>query len=123
MTDYLLDRLVETGNTVVVIEHNLDVIKNAGWVISRRRVAIEVVRSSQKAAEGNSQGEAVLYGAGVEESRNVDEMAGHPSRSRNARPLKDGKGAARCPSCSQNAHGEKDGKDTHVDPVLPERAP
>ena len=25
---------------------------------------------------------------------------------RNARPQKDGKGAARCPSCSQNAHGE-----------------
>ena len=24
--------------------------------------------------------------------------------SRNARPLKDGEGAARCPSCSQNAH-------------------
>ena len=29
----VLDRLVETGNTVVVIEHNLDVIKNADWVI------------------------------------------------------------------------------------------
>ncbi len=25
--------LVETGNTVVVIEHNLDVIKSADWVI------------------------------------------------------------------------------------------
>jgi hypothetical protein len=24
----------------------------------------------------------------------------------NARPEKDGEGAARCPSCSQNAHGE-----------------
>jgi len=33
MTDYVLDRLVEAGNTVVVIEHNLDVIKNADWVI------------------------------------------------------------------------------------------
>ena len=29
----VLDRLVETGNTVLVIEHNLDVIKNADWVI------------------------------------------------------------------------------------------
>ena len=29
MTDYVLDRLVEAGNTVVVVEHNLDVIKNA----------------------------------------------------------------------------------------------
>jgi excinuclease ABC subunit A len=29
----VLGRLVETGNTVVVIEHNLDVIKSADWVI------------------------------------------------------------------------------------------
>ncbi len=29
----LLHRLVELGNTVVVIEHNLDVIKTADWVI------------------------------------------------------------------------------------------
>jgi excinuclease ABC subunit A len=29
----VLQRLVERGNTVVVIEHNLDVIKTADWVI------------------------------------------------------------------------------------------
>lgn len=29
----VLKRLVETGNTVVVIEHNLDVIKSSDWVI------------------------------------------------------------------------------------------
>jgi excinuclease ABC subunit A len=29
----VLDRLVEAGNTVLVIEHNLDVVKNADWVI------------------------------------------------------------------------------------------
>jgi len=29
----VLDRLVEAGNTVVVIEHNLDIIKNADWII------------------------------------------------------------------------------------------
>ena len=29
----MLNRLVEAGNTVVVIEHNLDVIKNADWII------------------------------------------------------------------------------------------
>ncbi len=29
----VLDRLVEAGNTVVVIEHNLDVIKNADWIL------------------------------------------------------------------------------------------
>jgi excinuclease ABC subunit A len=29
----VLDRIVSTGNTVVVIEHNLDVIKSADWLI------------------------------------------------------------------------------------------
>ena len=29
----ILNRLVDTGNTVIVIEHNLDVIKNADWII------------------------------------------------------------------------------------------
>ena len=29
----LLNRLVDSGNTVLVVEHNLDVIKNADWVI------------------------------------------------------------------------------------------
>ena len=28
-----MNRLVDAGNTVVVIEHNLDVIKNADWII------------------------------------------------------------------------------------------
>ena len=29
----IMDRLVNGGNTVIVIEHNLDVVKNADWVI------------------------------------------------------------------------------------------
>ncbi|MFE0170794.1 ATP-binding cassette domain-containing protein [Streptomyces sp. NPDC059002] len=29
----MLDRLVDAGNTVVVVEHNLDVVKHADWVI------------------------------------------------------------------------------------------
>ncbi|WP_306337896.1 excinuclease ABC subunit UvrA [Streptomyces sp. KL118A] len=29
----LLDRLVDAGNTVLVVEHNLDVVKHADWVI------------------------------------------------------------------------------------------
>jgi len=30
---HILNRLVEAGNTVVVIEHNLDVIRAADWVV------------------------------------------------------------------------------------------
>ena len=29
----IIDKLVDTGNKVVVIEHNIDVIKNADWII------------------------------------------------------------------------------------------
>ncbi len=29
----MLHRLVDAGNTVIVIEHNLDVIKTADWII------------------------------------------------------------------------------------------
>ncbi len=29
----VIHRLVDTGNTAIVIEHNLDVIKNADWII------------------------------------------------------------------------------------------
>ena len=29
----MLNRLVDRGNTVIVIEHNLDVVKTADWLI------------------------------------------------------------------------------------------
>jgi len=29
----MLQKLVNSGNTVVVVEHNLDVIKSADWII------------------------------------------------------------------------------------------
>jgi excinuclease ABC subunit A len=29
----VLQRLVDTGNTIVVIEHNMEVIKSADWII------------------------------------------------------------------------------------------
>jgi len=44
----IIDRLVDTGNTVIVIEHNTDVICNADWIIDL-------------GPEGGSKGGAVLY--------------------------------------------------------------
>jgi excinuclease UvrABC ATPase subunit len=29
----IIDRLVDGGNTVIVIEHNLDVVRRADWII------------------------------------------------------------------------------------------
>ena len=29
----MLNRLVDQGNTVVIIEHNMDVIKTADWIV------------------------------------------------------------------------------------------
>jgi excinuclease UvrABC ATPase subunit len=29
----IFDRLVDVGNTVIVIEHNMDVVRQADWVI------------------------------------------------------------------------------------------
>ncbi|MSX68380.1 MAG: hypothetical protein F2757_05680, partial [Actinobacteria bacterium] len=29
----VLQRLVDSGNTVLVIEHNLDVVKSADWIV------------------------------------------------------------------------------------------
>jgi excinuclease UvrABC ATPase subunit len=29
----IINRLVDSGNTVIVIEHNLDIVKNADWII------------------------------------------------------------------------------------------
>ena len=42
----MLHELVEGGNTVVVIEHNLEVIKTADWVIDLApKVATAAARS------------------------------------------------------------------------------
>jgi excinuclease UvrABC ATPase subunit len=47
----VLSRLVDQGNTVLVIEHDLDVIKTADWIIDhgRRRAAPAAARSWPRA--------------------------------------------------------------------------
>ncbi len=44
----IIDRLVYAGNSVIVIEHNTDVIRNADWIIDL-------------GPEGGSKGGTVLY--------------------------------------------------------------
>jgi len=55
----IIDRLVEKGNTVVVIEHNLDVIRNADWIID---VGIE----------GGSKGGQILFEGTPEELKKCE---------------------------------------------------
>jgi excinuclease UvrABC ATPase subunit len=44
----IIDRLVDKGNTVIVIEHNLDVIRNADWIVD-------------VGVEGGSKGGQILF--------------------------------------------------------------
>jgi excinuclease ABC subunit A len=65
----VLDRLVEQGNTVVVIEHNLDVIKTADWIIDMGPEG------------GNGGGEVVGTGTPEEIAANDDSHTGQFLRS------------------------------------------
>ena len=61
----VLHRLVETGNTVIVIEHNLDVIKTADWIIDLGpeggarggQIVVEGTPEQIAAAPGSATGE------------------------------------------------------------------
>jgi len=63
----VLDRLTERGNTVVVIEHNLDVIKRADWILdlgpeggeAGGRVVAEGTPETVAQAPGSYTGEAL----------------------------------------------------------------
>ena len=71
----VLHRLVETGNTVVVIEHNLDVIKTADWVIdlgpgggvNGGRIVVEGTPETVAASSGELHGAVSEAAAGAGE--------------------------------------------------------
>jgi len=58
----VLNRLVEVGNTVIVIEHNLDVIRNADWIVDL-------------GPQGGSQGGEVIAAGPPEEVAKADHSA------------------------------------------------
>jgi len=61
----ILNRLVDGGNTVIVIEHNLDVIRNADWIIDL-------------GPEGGSKGGRVVFTGTPHELINApDSLTGH----------------------------------------------
>lgn len=55
----IIDKLVEKGNTVIVIEHNLDVIRSADWIIDM-------------GVEGGSKGGQILYEGPPEGLKNCE---------------------------------------------------
>ncbi len=56
----IINRLVEKGNTVIVIEHNLDVIRNADWIID-------------VGVEGGSKGGQILFEGTAKDLKNCNE--------------------------------------------------
>ena len=61
----VLQKLVDTGNTIVVIEHNLDVIKSADWVIDLGP------------AGGDAGGRLIAQGTPEEVAENEQSYTGH----------------------------------------------
>ena len=75
----VLHRLVDLGNTVIVIEHNLDIIKNADWIVDLGPEA------------GNDGGNLVFAGTPEELRMENEEWRNQNSRRESSRKVPDGK--------------------------------
>ena len=86
----VLHRLVDQGNTVLVIEHNLDVIKTADWIIdlgpeggeAGGRVVAAGTPEEVATVEASHTGMVSAEGAGASDGS----AASHPERSEGAYP-------------------------------------
>ena len=90
----VLSRLVDQGNTVIVIEHNLDVIKSADWVIDLgpeggdRGGSVVAVGTPEQvaAAQGSYTGEVLAPLLGVDRSKTRAKRAPRPKPKATKRP-------------------------------------
>ena len=83
----MLHSLVDKGNTVIVIEHNLDVIKTADWIIDMGPEGGS--GGGQVVAEGTPEEVAVAPGS------HTGEFLKHMLETRPVTPAKPAKAAAR----------------------------
>ena len=109
----VLHRLRDHGNTVVVIEHNLDVIKTADWMIDlgpgRRRGRRQDHRRGTARGDRQDEGELhrPLSAAGARRARVAPQSRGAAWRDRGAGAANRGRGQgrpARLRWCRQTAH-------------------
>ena len=92
----VLQRLVDAGNTVVVIEHNLDVIKSADWVVdlgpeggdAGGRIVAEGTPEQVARAKGSHTGEHLrpLLSGGATRSSSARTSAAQPRSARTSAP-------------------------------------
>ena len=63
----MLNRLVDLGNTVLVIEHHLDVIKQADWILDLGPEGGAAGRANRRAGHARASGaqQEIVYRAGA----------------------------------------------------------
>ncbi|MCA9076099.1 MAG: excinuclease ABC subunit A, partial [Planctomycetaceae bacterium] len=104
----VLNSLVEAGNTVVVIEHNLDVIKTADWIVDLGPEA--GVDGGYIVAQGTPEDvvEYALSQETTDKSRNTNGRKNSQLSTLNSQPFRSWTGELLAPVLKESARGEVD---------------